>query len=189
MKMGLVAVGIIIVIVLAAGAYYVVNSGSGSHGLITYNSTSTQHYSTIQYSSSIQPANATTQPTTTIKQNATTTVSASYTVNMASSQSLGTYLTNGSGYTLYYFGQDKANSGASNCNGGCASAWPPFYTATLNLPSGLSSSSFNTIIRGDGTKQLTYNGLPLYFFASDTKSGQVNGNNVGGFTVASTAPH
>lgn len=188
MKMGLVIAGIVIVIILALGAYYVV-SKSGSHGLSNYNSTPTQ-YSTTGYSTSVPKNSSTTssQVTTTVGQNVTTTINSnSYTVNIANSATFGTYLTNGTGYTLYYFKSDGANSGISDCNGGCASAWPPFYVATLDLPQNLSASNFNTITRTDGTKQLTYNGLPLYFFRSDTKSGEVSGNGVSGFVIASTS--
>jgi predicted lipoprotein with Yx(FWY)xxD motif len=37
--------------------------------------------------------------------------------------SLGSVLTDTKGMTLYYFDQDVA--GKSNCNGKCATAWPP----------------------------------------------------------------
>ena len=40
------------------------------------------------------------------------------------------------------------------------------------------------ITRPDGTTQVTYNSMPLYFFASDVNPGDVTGNNVGGFMVA-----
>lgn len=198
MKAGLAIVGLIVIVAVAAGAYYVLN-GSATHNPTAYSSTSTQ-YTTTQQSTSIVQHTPPTQPsassvtsskaTTTIGRNATTTIgSGPYTVNIGRSPSLGTYLTNGTGYALYYFSGDEANSSTSNCNGGCASAWPPFYSAVLNFPQGLSASDFGTIIRSDGTRQLTYNGLPLYYFKEDTRPGQVSGNNVGGFLVASTGSH
>jgi predicted lipoprotein with Yx(FWY)xxD motif len=51
--------------------------------------------------------------------------------------------------------------------------------STTGLPANIS-----TIKRSDnGQIQYTYKGMPLYYFASDTK-GQVTGNAVSGFYVA-----
>jgi predicted lipoprotein with Yx(FWY)xxD motif len=36
----------------------------------------------------------------------------------------------------------------------------------------------STITRTDGTRQLTYNGHPLYTYIADTAPGQANGNNI-----------
>ena len=33
----------------------------------------------------------------------------------------------------------------------------------------------------DGTRMVTYNDMPLYYFAKDTKPGDTNGQGVGGF--------
>ena len=95
-------------------------------------------------------------------------------------------LTNASGFTLYTFSDDAANSGSSSCNGGCASAWPPFYVANLTLAPGLNASNFAIINRTGGGKsmQITYRGYPLYFFDGDHAAGQVTGNGVSNFKVA-----
>ena len=117
----------------------------------------------------------------------TTSSSQGYTVQIGSSASIGHYLENGTGFTLYMFGTDKPGNGTSSCTGSCAAVWPPFYASNLNLPSGLSSSSFSTITRSDGTKQTTYNGWPLYHYATDASAGSMLGeglNQLGGLWYA-----
>lgn len=78
------------------------------------------------------------------------------------------------GKTLYVF--DKDSAGKSNCNGGCAAAWPPFAVANPALAGG----DFSVIQRDDGTTQWAYKGMPLYFFAGDAKAGDAKGDKQGG---------
>jgi predicted lipoprotein with Yx(FWY)xxD motif len=75
------------------------------------------------------------------------------------------------GMTLYVFAKD--GPGASNCNGKCATIWPP-----LLAPSDTSAASaeFSIVKRADGTKQWAFKGHPLYLFVRDTAPGQRNGN-------------
>jgi predicted lipoprotein with Yx(FWY)xxD motif len=130
---------------------------------------------------------ATTASTTTTTTASPTSSSQEYTVQIRNSASIGNYLENGTGFTLYMFGADKPGNGTSTCTGTCAAVWPPFYASSLNLPSGLSSSSFSAITRSDGTKQTTYNGWPLYYYAADKSAGSVTGeglNQLGGLWYA-----
>jgi hypothetical protein len=46
---------------------------------------------------------------------------------------------------------------------------------------GASSSDIATITRTDGTKQVTYAGHPLYYFAGDSAAGQTKGQGINGF--------
>jgi len=95
----------------------------------------------------------------------------------------GSYLTDGSGRTLYLFMADK--SGGSACSGACASAWPALTTkGTAAAGSGVTASDLGTITRSDGTKQVTYNGHPLYYFAKDKSAGQAGGQGTVGFGAA-----
>ena len=112
-------------------------------------------------------------------------------ISLAYSPSLGFYLTNGTGWTLYLFTKDTVNSGASSCYGQCQTFWPPLYgsSSSLSLPPGLSASSFGTITRTDGTKQITYEGWPLYFFAGDKAVGQTNGQNKQNTWFVVNLPH
>jgi predicted lipoprotein with Yx(FWY)xxD motif len=83
------------------------------------------------------------------------------------------------GKAVYTFDNDAAN--VSNCNGGCAVTWPPyFYGETIVLPSALNANNFGTITRADGTKQNTYIGKALYLYNSDVNRGTLLGDGVGG---------
>ena len=42
------------------------------------------------------------------------------------------------------------------------------------------TGTFATVKRDDGTTQVTYAGAPIYYFAKDTKAGDVTGQGVGG---------
>jgi predicted lipoprotein with Yx(FWY)xxD motif len=91
---------------------------------------------------------------------------------------LGTVLVDTKGMTLYMYTKDDV--GISNCYGGCATAWPPLMAQSAPvLPDGL-AGVIGTTTRTDGAQQVTYNGLPLYYWASDQKPGDTTGQNVGG---------
>ena len=101
------------------------------------------------------------------------------TVMIAQRSGVGLYLTDRMGNTLYYFAKDTP--GASACTGGCIAKWPPFSASTISAPSVLSPAAFSTVVRADGLNQTAYMGMPLYYFANDTKPGDMNGegfNNV-----------
>jgi predicted lipoprotein with Yx(FWY)xxD motif len=162
-----VTIGAVVVVlaIVAVGAYLLAGNG----GQAAQSSTTT----------SVAAANATTSATTTVSAG-----SATYTVTLRSNATVGEYLANDAGFTLYVNGGDKPGTGTSSCYGQCASNWPAFYAANLSVAPGLSASAFGTIARTDGTEQLTYKGYPLYLFASDHKPGEIAGQGVGGFTVA-----
>ena len=80
--------------------------------------------------------------------------------------------------TVYTFDKDVAGSGVSNCTGGCLANWPALTIPTGNTPTGGAgvTGTLGTIVRADnGATQVTYNGLPLYFFANDAAPGDTNG--------------
>ena len=85
---------------------------------------------------------------------------------------LGGALVAANGMTLYTFDADKAGSGKSACNGGCAALWPPLLTA-VDQPSG----DYSVVARDDGARQLAYKGKPLYFYKADQKAGDRAGDN------------
>jgi predicted lipoprotein with Yx(FWY)xxD motif len=82
--------------------------------------------------------------------------------------------------TVYMFEGDKG--AASSCTGACASAWPPVTsTGAVSGAGGASAAMISTITRSDGTKQVTYNGHPLYFFTQDKDAGDAYGQGVKAF--------
>ena len=83
-------------------------------------------------------------------------------------------LTNAKGFTLYWFAPDTATK--SNCNGSCATYWPP-VKGPATAGSGV-TGKLGTITRSDGSTQATYNGHPLYTYVADTAPGQAKGNGV-----------
>ena len=82
------------------------------------------------------------------------------------------------GLTLYIFTEDVKDSGESVCTGECLVTWPALTVAAGETPTGGEgvTGALGTITRtDDNTLQVTYNGLPLYFFKNDTAPGDANG--------------
>ncbi len=103
-------------------------------------------------------------------------------VGAANSPTFGMVLTGPNGMTLYTHAGDSATS--STCTGGCATAWPPLATTGQPTAAAGVTGQLGTESRADGTIQVTYGGLPLYYWQGDTKAGDVTGNGVEGFSVA-----
>jgi predicted lipoprotein with Yx(FWY)xxD motif len=93
---------------------------------------------------------------------------------------LGSYLADGSGRALYLFASDTSST--SSCSGTCATLWPPLTAkGPVSAKEGASGTDITTITRPDGTKQVTYAGHPLYYFAGDSGAGQTSGQGVNEF--------
>lgn len=129
-------------------------------------------------------ATAASAPATTATQAASAATGSSATPNAGSAtgttigvkhSKFGTTLVAGPNHmTVYLFEAD--NGGHSTCSGACAAAWPPVTTGGRPQTSGsASAANLGTITRSDGTRQVTYNGHPLYFFAEDKDGGDAYG--------------
>ena len=95
--------------------------------------------------------------------------------------SLGKILVDGKGMTLYLFEKDK-RGGPSTCSGACAALWPPVISSgKVTAGSGVKASWLGLTTRSDGTKQVTYNGWPLYHYAKDKKAGETTGQDLTSF--------
>lgn len=96
-----------------------------------------------------------------------------YTVKIAMTPELGSFLVDGQGRTLYYFMKDMPM--VSNCKGKCAEVWPPFYVEKATVPHMLNPQDFGMITREDGMMQTTYKNWPLYYFSKDEAPGDTKG--------------
>lgn len=102
------------------------------------------------------------------------------TVKVATDATLGKILVDGAGKTLYLYSRDE--KGVSNCYDQCEARWPILRPTAGAAPTGAAdiAGTLGTISRKDGTMQVTYNGIPLYYFTPDEKAGDTKGQAVGG---------
>jgi predicted lipoprotein with Yx(FWY)xxD motif len=105
---------------------------------------------------------------------------------------VGSVLTGPNGRTLYYFTTDSPTS--TSCTGQCAVVWPPLLVskgAQAALGSGV-SGTLGTVMRPDGSTQVTYRGHLLYYYEGDTAPGQDKGQGLDGtwfvMTTSGTTP-
>jgi predicted lipoprotein with Yx(FWY)xxD motif len=111
---------------------------------------------------------------------ASATAAAKHAVVKTRHNALGTYLVDRSGRTLYLFKKDTGRR--SHCSGACAQNWPPLTTREKPEAEGRAKQSkLSTSRRADGTRQVLYNGHPLYRFIADAKPGQANGQGISAF--------
>ena len=98
---------------------------------------------------------------------------------MGSNDDLGDFLTDANGMTVYLFDNDEP--GMSNCTEGCLENWPAvtIYPGDRVWVSAGISGELGTIERDDGDIQVTYNGMPLYYFAQDEAPGDTTGQGRG----------
>jgi len=113
------------------------------------------------------------------------------TVSVATEGDLAPYLVGPEGMTLYLFTNDEA--GVSNCTEGCLANWPPLLIEEGDEPTAGDDvpGELGVIEREDGEgRQVTYNGMPLYYWQGDTAPGDTTGHEVGGvwFVVPPTDP-
>jgi predicted lipoprotein with Yx(FWY)xxD motif len=99
-------------------------------------------------------------------------------VKAVANAKFGTVLVAANGKTLYRYTIDSKGVNRCTSNATCAKYWPQLLVKAGTKPAagtGVKASLLGTIAAKNGMRQVTYAGFPLYFFAGDTKSGQVNG--------------
>jgi len=102
------------------------------------------------------------------------------TVVASNNPTLGNILTDSHGKTLYLFLRDKPNV-SSACYDRCATNWPPLLIGEGNpiAGDGVNGNLLGVLVRTDGTRQVLYNGWPLYYYGKDVNPGDTNGQGVG----------
>ena len=101
------------------------------------------------------------------------------TLSVASNATLGQFLVDGKGMTLYIYTRDTTDK--SNCTGDCLVSWPPLLTqGSPILGPGVDDSKIGSTLMADGTRIVTYNHMPLYYWVKDTQPGDTTGQGVGG---------
>lgn len=88
----------------------------------------------------------------------------------------GTILVDGDGMTLYAF------ANGLDCTGTCLENWPALLADAASDATGGTgvTGAVATAERADGSLQVTYNGIPLYYYFEDAAAGDTNGQGVGG---------
>ena len=71
------------------------------------------------------------------------------------------------GMTLYIYKKDSPGKSTCGAANGCLEKWPVFYVDEFKYAAGFDPTSFAVITREDGKKQITYKGMPLYYFSRD----------------------
>ncbi len=98
-------------------------------------------------------------------------------LRVATDPKLGEIIVDQNGMTLYMFTKDGPNQ--SNCADGCLTAWPPFLdNGKVKAEDGVNAALIGSTTLPDGSKIVTYNKMPLYYWAGDTKAGDTSGQGV-----------
>ena len=85
---------------------------------------------------------------------------------------LGMILVSSRGRTLYAFTKDARDKDRCVTTAGCTGAWPVVSTkAQPRAGRGVKASKLSSIKLGDGARQVTYNGRPLYTYVGDETAG------------------
>jgi predicted lipoprotein with Yx(FWY)xxD motif len=94
----------------------------------------------------------------------------------------GEILTNAHGFSLY--GLSDEFGGKLACKGQCLQFWPPVLVSTsatkVSLGAGV-AGEIGFVARSATTKQVTFDGYPLYTFLKDSGAGQTHGEGVAAF--------
>jgi predicted lipoprotein with Yx(FWY)xxD motif len=99
---------------------------------------------------------------------------ASMTVSVGSADGVGDVLVDDEGSALYAAVQEA--DGMVRCTEACAAIWVPLTVAGEPTGSGGLGADLGVVTRPEGTRQVTFNGRPLYTFVEDTDANTVTGN-------------
>lgn len=85
-------------------------------------------------------------------------------------------VTDANGFTMYASSADEPR--LSRCKHDCTQRWHPAVSSSgkPRAGDGVSASSVGSMLRDDGSFQVTFNDLPLYYFVDDKNKGDENGD-------------
>jgi predicted lipoprotein with Yx(FWY)xxD motif len=97
-------------------------------------------------------------------------------IAVAPREKLGDVMT-ADGMTVYIYTKDPTRQ--TVCYDICSMNWPPLLVTRTPLLNHTFPGAFGSVTRTDGSKQLTYKGLPLYLYIEDPPgTDQANGADV-----------
>jgi predicted lipoprotein with Yx(FWY)xxD motif len=96
----------------------------------------------------------------------------------AASSGAGQIVVDAKGMSVYFFTKDVKDSGTSACTGACIAAWPPVLTESDSPAVNGVTGTVGTIATPEGKKQVTINGLPVYYYIQDKAAGDITGQGV-----------
>jgi predicted lipoprotein with Yx(FWY)xxD motif len=99
-------------------------------------------------------------------------------IQVSTKASFGDFFVGNNNMTLYFRTNDGVNQ--SNCTGSCATIWPPLLAPEIPPVAANVTGTIGLTNRADGTRQVTYNGWPLYYYSGDLSAGDTNGQGVAG---------
>jgi predicted lipoprotein with Yx(FWY)xxD motif len=95
---------------------------------------------------------------------------------------LGSVLATSTGHVLYLFAKDPKDKSA--CSGSCAKVWKPLVASgalSASSGSGVNAKLLSTIKGSGRTRQVVYDGHPLYTNVADKKAGDMHGEGANEF--------
>ena len=91
----------------------------------------------------------------------------------------GQVVVDAKGMSVYFYTKDTKDSGTSACTGSCIAAWPPVLSSSDSPSVEGVTGKVGTIATPDGKKQVTINGMPVYYYFKDRAPGDITGQGVG----------
>ncbi|MFJ7159707.1 SCO0930 family lipoprotein [Streptomyces sp. NPDC101118] len=107
-------------------------------------------------------------------------------LSVARDPALGKIAVTGTGMTLYRFDKDSAWPMRLGCKGACLEKWKPAPAVDPEKVEGINGKLVGSVRRPDGSRQLTIDCWPVYWFTGDKKAGDTNGHGAQGLWWAVT---